>query len=316
MTARSPWRCAHPSCGRGYRPGAAGAFSLVEIMVVVAIILVVLGMTLPAITRLWDDRKMAEALNVVQGLLVTTRARAMQPGAGESGLFFFVDEQGAQRIVSIEQADATDPTWANVFRITDVRDFVLPSPIRVVPRYAVTEEGQDNQPYAFSAEELANNDFTIPISDNVAQRHRNFFTMVYSNRGELVVSRDVLIQDVDEDTSGPGQGKGDVTGLFVGENATNGDVLQYWPIDGDPENLDPSPPHRPVPWLIAQRGGSDNGTAINFPSVDGLLVYDDSLFKEAGTNDEKRAFLLRSAQPFYVNRLTGIVIQGPVGESE
>ena len=54
--------------------------------------------------------------------------------------------------------------------------------------------------------------------------------------------------------------------------------------------------------------------AISFPSVDGLLVYDDSLFNEFDVDRDKRDFLLRTSQPMYVNRLTGSVVRGPVGE--
>ena len=49
------------------------------------------------------------------------------------------------------------------------------------------------------------------------------------------------------------------------------------------------------------------------------MVYDDSLYRDFGSGLEaaadKRAFLLDTAQPFYVNRFTGAVIRGPIGES-
>jgi hypothetical protein len=44
------------------------------------------------------------------------------------------------------------------------------------------------------------------------------------------------------------------------------------------------------------------------------LVYDESLFAAAGTSEQKRQYLLDAAQPFYVHRLTGAVVRGPVGE--
>jgi hypothetical protein len=58
-----------------------------------------------------------------------------------------------------------------------------------------------------------------------------------------------------------------------------------------------------------------DGTALNFPSVDGLLVYDESLFAGAGDAKDKRKFLIESGLPFYVHRFTGVVIRGPVGET-
>ena len=93
-------RCAHP------------AFTLVEMIVVVAIILVILGIALPALTTLWDERKVSEAQNTIQGLLMTTRAKALQAVSGvDSGIFFFIDAEGVQRIVSIERANPGDLVW-------------------------------------------------------------------------------------------------------------------------------------------------------------------------------------------------------------
>ncbi len=295
-------RCAHP------------AFTLVEMIVVVAIILVILGIALPALTTMWDGRKVSEAQNTIQGLLMTTRAKALQSVSGiDSGILFFIDAEGVQRIVSIERANPGDLVWENVFRITPARDYSLPAPMRVVPRYVV-EDGSPNTPYTFSSAELANNNFADPPDDSdIGQRHRNFFTIVYrSSDGRLISQRDVLIQDVDAEPDSVG----DIAGVHVGVDANNADVAQYWPQDGNPLNLDPIPPFsRTVPTLLADNRTNHRGVALNFPSVDGLLVYNDSLFNEAGTPDQKRDFLLRTAQPFYVNRLTGAVIRGPVGET-
>ena len=79
-----------------------------------------------------------------------------------------------------------------------------------------------------------------------------------------------------------------------------------------------------VPYLVVEasgQGASANqaSTAINFPTVDGILLYDDEQFQEiAGPNgsnaSEARAFLLRTARPLYVNRNTGAIIRGPIGE--
>jgi prepilin-type N-terminal cleavage/methylation domain-containing protein len=300
---------AHYRCRRA-------AFTLVEMIVVVAIILVVLGITLPALTSLWDERKLAEAQNVVQGLLMTTHARAMQD---EAGLFFFVDDTGMQRIVPLERVEPEDLGEASVladqliqvFEITPGRDYALPVPMRAVPRYVVDEEDSEREWEGFDAVELANNSFANPPNEaNVAQTHRNYFAMLYSG-GELVDLRDVLIQDADENQDGIG----DITGLRVGKDADDPEVKEYWSYDADDEerkSLDSEGRNRTVPRLITD----EDDVAINFRSVDGLLVYDDSLFNEAGAgaSAQKRDFLLRTAQPFYVNRFTGVVIRGPAGE--
>ena len=311
MTSHRHHNAARAYRGLGSSPWRSAAFTLIEMIVVVAVILIILGLTLPAITSMWDQRKFSEAENTIQGLLMTSRARALQAGGVDSGLLFFVDDQGIQRIVSIEQAKPGDLAWQNVFHITPDRDFTLPVPMRAVPRYVVDSESGGEPWNGFNVQELANNDFNSPVTEDVGQRHRNFFTIVYSSNGRLLYRRDVLIQDVDEDRNAVG----DVTSLHVGVDMSDPDVTQYWPQHGDARSLDPTGLSRTVPALVTD--GDD--VAINFPSVDGLLVYDDSLFNEAGAGasagEQKRAYLLRIAQPFYVNRMTGAVIRGPAGEN-
>lgn len=292
------------------------AFTLVEMVVVIAVILILVGISLPAMSTLWEGRKVSEAENTIRGVLTTTRARALQAGGVESGLFFFVDTDGVQRVVSIEQQPGEDVSdivvWQNVFAITGDRDYSLPAPFRVVPRYAVDEESFGEPFVAFSPAELADND-VLKVVGQSAQRHRNFFTIVFSGEGQMNIRRDVLIQDLDQDMDGIG----DVTGLQVGTGIPGTPpmpVSSYFQQDDSIVSLDPLGTNTTVPLLI-----TDSDAAINFPSVDGLLVYDDSLFNEAGdgaaATDQQRAFLLRSAKPFYINRWTGAVIRGPSGET-
>jgi hypothetical protein len=61
--------------------------------------------------------------------------------------------------------------------------------------------------------------------------------------------------------------------------------------------------------------------ALNFPSVAGLLVYDDSLFEEFPDSNErnpdvldKREFLRQRGQPIYISPQTGEIVLGPIGE--
>ncbi|MGB0715424.1 MAG: pilus assembly FimT family protein [Phycisphaerae bacterium] len=303
-------------------------FTLVELIVVISIIVILVGVTVPAVTTLWEERKTSEAENTIQGMLTLARSRAVRPDGLDSGLFFYVDQDGVQRVHSIEQAKPEDVVWQHVFKLTDDRDYSLPRPLRVVPRYVVNEldannPDADKPAEVFSADELANNDFVEPttaVKPEIGQRHRNFFALVYSGDGYLRVSRNVLIQD--EDTIEDGFRIGDFTGLRVGLSVSNAEVEDYWPKDGSSEiPLDPranvsSGPDSKIPDLVTD----ENGIAVNFPSVDGVLLYDDAAFQDAGFGDtadeQKREFLLRSAQPFYINRLTGTVLRGPVGEVE
>ncbi len=315
------------------RQSAIPAFTLVEMVIVVAVILLIVGIVLPAASTMWKERRVAQAQDTISGLLMTTRARAMQDNFGDSGLFFFVDDAGVQHIAAIAQdakkgADpATREAWANVFNVTTERNYALPVPMRVVPMYVVCDKSADGKSTCdenrtdapksyelFSEEELENNDFNGPPNPPVrdyAQRHRNFFSMIYSSGGQLRVRRDVLIRDEDKDADeNPG---GDVTALPVGgAGSPPPPVAKYYDQTNVVRNIDPNGVQK-VDFLVTDAGNRD--VAINFPSVDGLLVYDESLFSNAGTAEQKRQFLLDAAQPFYVHRLTGAVIRGPVGEN-
>ena len=297
-------------------PGRRAAFTLVEMVVVIGIVVVLVALALPAVNTMWEERKLAAAQSTVQGMLMTARSRAISASGLESGLFFLVDRRGTQYIVPIGQdpQHSGDVAWENVFQVTDDRTYTLPAPIRVVPRYVVAQSGLDVE--IFSTEELINNDFSNPPEEaNQAQRHRNFFTMVFSSEGQLLVRRDVVIQDPDEDEDG----LGDKTRLEVGpdpeadtdERAVNA----YYAQD------DTQVPMRPDALGIATeiaflvRNPQQEQVAINFPSVDGLLVYDDSLYNGLSGTGEQRNYLLEAAQPFYVNRFTGAIVRGPLGEN-
>jgi hypothetical protein len=174
------------------------------------------------------------------------------------------------------------------------------------------EDYGTGQPHErFSDQELANNDFASPPNDaDQAQRHRNFFSMVFSTDGMLLAGRDVIIRDPDEDQDG----LGDRTGLHVSPGPPdNAETIMFYMRDGNPQNIDPDGSEA-IGFLITD--ADDDTVAINFPSVDGLLVYDDSLFRELSTGEDKRKYLLDSAQPLYVSRWTGVVILGPIGETE
>ena len=298
-------------------------------MVVVAIVLVLMGLVVPSATTMWNERKSADAINTLQGLLMTSRARAMQSDGVEMGFFAYLDEAGVQHLISIEQPrdQLTDPEWQNIFVISEERDQTLPAPMRVVPRSVVDDPKDDPNGFAtFSDEELANDNFTAsPSTIHQAQRHRNFFTVIFGGDGQLLVDRDVLIQDRDDALLSRTAREGD-------KNDYRGDRTGLTVSPGDPEKTvtlkyyarDPSTGLGAAPTIAEPAAGttfpdmivepSDPETALNFPSVDGLLVYDESLYTGVPV-EEKRNVLLRAGKPLYVSRWTGVVIRGPVGEN-
>jgi hypothetical protein len=280
-------------------------------IVVVAIVLVILSLAVPAASTLWNERKTAGAVNTIRGLLMTSRARAVQADGVESGFLAYLDGEGVQHLVPIEQPRdrLADLAWQNVFTIGEGRDHVLPAPMRVVPRYVVEDPTTGGSFERFSNPELANNNFATPPGDQ-AQRHRNFFTMIYSPDGQLLLGRDVLIQDDDAEPDL----LGDRTLLHVGPGppppGTATTTSKFYTRDNAQSDIDSTNAATTFPHLVVDSGD----IALNFPSVDGLLVYDDSLFRDMPAS-QKRAILLRTARPLYVSRWTGVVIRGPVGEN-
>ncbi|MCH8250929.1 MAG: hypothetical protein IID36_00600, partial [Planctomycetes bacterium] len=281
---------------RARRPAVLTAFTLVELVIVIAVIIVLTAVILPSVTELWAERKLADAENTLAGSLMTARRNALLADRGESGLLFVVDPDGVQTIYPIEHQNQKNPNTQTEyvlasrhrFVILDKQALTLPSPIRVVPRYAVlpgTGDDEDNW-LRFSAEELADNKFPEPAMNGPGpagdeyqegQRHRNFFTIVFSNDGQLLVRRDVLIVDADADADG----FGDRTGLLVSN------PIQYGPqrSEGAGTDIDPENTEFPVIGDLIVDGASDL-RAVNFPSVDGLLVYADSVFNRLGSGDD------------------------------
>lgn len=296
-------------------------FTLVELVVVLAIIAVLVAMIVPGANAMLRDRKITDAETLLQGMLKTARADALRAEAVETGLLFFVDASGRQRIVGLrkEARHIGEPAWENVFIINADRSFALPDPIRVVPRYAIEPDDPQNQPRRFSDTELANNDFNQPPPPyNEPQRHRNVFSMIYAPDGQLVVGRDVLVLDEDADSDG----FGDVTDMTV--NQPQAPAQKYYTRDDQSKEFPPEKTGKTVPvlnpppeeeFLFIVVDPDNAQTALNFASVDGLLVYDDDVFREQSDPAGKRAYLLESARPYYVNRYTGEIIPGARGEN-
>ncbi len=308
------------SCPCRMAKSAVRAFTLIELAIVIAIIITIVTFILPSATAMWENRKLADAENILRGLLSTARSQAQRSSGLESGLFFYVSSDGVQRIVAIEKdaVNAGNIAWQDVFRVNADRTYSFTAPIRAVPRYVVNPPGTalGDDTYTFSASELANNvdiEQPTPSGINQGQRHRNFFTMIYSKQGQLLIRRDVLILDEDRSLDG----FGDVTGLLISYDKADDkpDIEKRHTQQDTVVNIDPTDPPEKIPYLLTDL----DDIAINFPSVDGLIVYNDAAFRELTIDPslavEARNFLLRTGQPFYVNRWTGAIVRGPLEEN-
>lgn len=319
------------------------AFTLVEMVVVVGIVIVLLGIALPAVSKVWDERRVAAARSTLRGALMLARRNALTPETGDCGLLFALDGEGRQKIYMIRQELAplsqvesltNDEPYELPIPIQQLaserrfvlmkEEFTLPLPLRAVPRYVIDPESS-NQPekfLGFSDEELVNEDFEMPQATlwQERQRHRNYFTLIFSGSdGRLVPRRDVLIVDEPIDTQeGP---VGIRTGLPVADVA----VVKYNPQDrpssgGPTAKIDPTDSLALKGLIIDPASNLSDPSAINFSSVDGVLLYDNDAFVAAGDAvaqaDLRRQQLINTAQPFYVAGLSGEVIAGPLGENE
>ena len=329
---------------RAYRPHSGRpAFTLVEMLTVVAIIALILGMAIPSFSDMWEDRKLAGAITTMHGVLRSTRARAMHQN--ELGLFFYIDPHTKrQRIVPIEpdppdddplchefQTDCggdpndldfsisdcvTAPMAEYRYRVVAGDAYELPAPVRVAPR-SILDFKSKGKPL-WTDLEIAHDSYNVPV-DGGRPLHRNFFTIIFGSDGRMVVGQPVIIRDIalrnpDTGEHFAGAHRGYRTGLRVH------DPTDYYTNDvknpDETESLDPVGSKHLFDIIV---DAEDETTALNFTSVGGLLVYDESQladqpYEEDGTL--KREFLVAHGQPIYVSRLTGEILEGPDGENK
>lgn len=294
------------------------AFTLIELAVVAGIITLLLAMTLPALSTMWSQRKQAHVQNTLRGVLSSARVQAKSNG--ERGLFFCLID-GVQKVFPIVRDplrpfDPLNPLNPNNdpefmtendtldrFLVVEGDVHTFPDPLRVVPRYVVDRTGNSWQ--LWSTSELINESYRSPPGD-ATQVHRNFFTMVFSADGRLMPSRNVLIHDPDLLPTAAPDGFGDRTGLPVSA------ITQY-PDSGGTVIVLPGPA---LPDIVDDTGKD----GINFIGVDGILVYDESLFRDLAPVDLegtlRQELIIGTGRPMYVSRVTGEIIMGPVSENE
>ncbi len=286
------------------------AFTLIELAVVAGIITLLLAMTLPALSSMWAQRKEADVQNTLRGVLSSARVQAKSHG--ERGLFFCLID-GVQKVFPIvrepldpatDPAGLTDKDTLDRFLVVEGDVHTFPDPLRVVPRYVVDRTGNNWQ--LWSTSDLINEAYRAPRPGNQPQVHRNFFTMIFSADGRLMPSRNVLIHDVDVLPVAFPNGFGDRTGLAVSA------ITLYYNRDGTAIVL----PGPALPDIVDDT--SNDG--INFIGVDGILVYDESLFRDLIPVDDEGALrqelIIGTGRPMYVSRVTGEIIMGPTAENE
>lgn len=309
MTPRNPSRTTTSRT----RPG----FTLIELVVTIGVIVVLVGVTLPAVNRMYADSNRADLENSMSGLLRSARMQAINNN--DRGLFFYLDGD-VQKCVIIEakpqEADELISARDAADRYRVIPDSIksFAPPFRVAPLGVLDEDDwQDDQ--------LSNaNLFTteVPMTTPAGSRpnnHRNYFTILFSSDGRLQVGRNVYIEDLRTNRpTMPMATPGPTIGIMVG------DADKYQDDTGAEADFD-NTNNAPVLDLVV----NEDGIALNFPSVAGALIYDDSAFAEippagggTGTffDDQRRDIMINTGRPLYVVPQTGDVISGPLGENE
>ncbi len=325
------------------------AFTLVELVVSVGVIVILVGITVPAVQRMTADNSRAELENAMTGLLRSARMQALNNA--ERGLFFYLDND-VQKCVIIEAHprerndgdtsvqpvfySASEAAYADRFRILPDTITTISPPFRVAPLDIIQLE-DPNDPDSFlwddeevrtTVSEMFDPDGTedYVVDRDGAQNHRNFFTMLFSKDGRLQVGRDVYIED--QWPNSIAFGFADVeAGIVTGLPLAQVSVKQLQDTPAMPDHDAPIDPADPsggeVTRLVVADDGS-NRVALNFPSVAGALLYDESIFAEIPVNEDtgsffdeqRRDIFIRTGRPLYVVPQTGAVITGPLGENE
>lgn len=307
---------------------ARRAFTLVEMLVVVTIIAVLVGLVLPGAARMWAQRNEAGAINLVRGLLESVRSQARR--SGERGLFFYVDPlDDVQRVAFIEGEPVNERDRAECIQagkpedcinqpMTTFRFRVVSDAVHTMPRpYRVMPAPSSNWPISPTATPAQwrrfGNDLFHVLDGRVpeAPYHRNFFTVIFGRDGTLQVDRQVLVHDPDAD----GDQRGDKTRLYVTGLL---EASTYRAPDGSTRAI--SLGSGRLSHLLCY----DDRTVANFPSVAGLVVYDDSVGADldgsitGATRGEQAGQQIAQevsdhGRPIYISRQTGDIISGEKG---
>jgi prepilin-type N-terminal cleavage/methylation domain-containing protein len=319
------------------------AFTLVEMLTVVVIVALLLAMVVPGFTKIWEERKVAQAETLLHGILSSARGQALRHA--ERGLFFFLDPVTGQQMIVPIAADPpnsdpgsheytvdcaappvitdciSDAMAENRFFVIEGDMFGLPIPMRVVPR-AVVELDKNGKALWSDADLAVESCNQAPTGGWPAKypRQRNTFAVIFGPDGKLQVNRTVVIHDSALTLLSATQ----KLGYGYRTRLPTSDPTEYYlnvPNATDTAKLDATGSRKLYDILVERdAGGQPTTKALNFPSVDGLLIYDDSALAgipyQQATDTFKRTYLMENARPLYISRLTGDVLEGPKGENE
>lgn len=176
------------------------AFTLIEMMISIAVIVILLSIALPAVSRMWDQAALDNAYKKISNILRVARTRSETIQTPVYGVLFYIDSysnrQQAVYLSPLRQPISPDESHRDVcdrFEVDPDRVFTIEDVARVAPLEALDWE-----------DELTRN------NDYRAGRHRNFFVIMFE-KGQRALQRAYILYDHD----GDGDELGDMLGLPV-----------------------------------------------------------------------------------------------------
>jgi len=283
------------------------AFTLIELMVVVGIIVLLAVIAVPSVGSILASNHQTQAMQTLTGALTVAQARAENRGGyairierafATNKYGFMLDTNGNASVSwntdtrALEYngnfAPANAPVWLDYQQIrflqppvkgpyyTPALDEVIPLPkgVWLAPDYAVNSAFN---PAYYDSNKYGNPvDPTTPLTvrDSTSTNPFETFTIVFNQRGEVIEARPMY-----------------------GINGAPSDNYQY---QDQTQSLDSS--------LIGQL------TSYPYPSARGVIMYDREKFLALANSDptyERRAeFLAKNGRPLYINRFLGSLVEG------
>ncbi len=185
------------------------SFTLVEMVVVIAIIIILSTLVLPAFVTMWNDAQVRGSYHKIENLLRVARARSLSLHHIAYGVLFYVDpiynHQVAVYIDALTYPIAPDEVWPDVinrFRVDteSIYLFVMDDFVRMAP-FSVA--------FGWENEDLLNDDYR-------SGKQRNFFAIIFQ-RGRRALLDPFILYDEDENKDGLGDTLKLVVGDSVGE---------------------------------------------------------------------------------------------------